>query len=65
MTSVAQELAMDRVLESAGVNVHIDHLPIGFLNRQITNAVAWKAFVCLLSQTQACQEENTGAKLDY
>jgi len=56
---------MDRVLESAGVNVHIDHLPIGRLNRKIPNAVAWKAFVCLLSRTQACQEENAGAKLDY
>jgi len=56
---------MDRVLESAGVNVHIDHLPIGRLNRKIPNAVAWKAFVCLLSRTQACQEENAGTKLDY
>ena len=56
---------MDRVLESAGVNVHIDHLSGGRLNRKIPNAVAWQAFVCLLSQAQACQEENTGAKLDY
>ena len=65
MTFRAFELSVDGLLESAGINVHADHCAVGCLNREVPDAVAKEAFVRLLSRTQARQEENAGAKLDY